>query len=659
MTIDTTRAKEGVFSLPPKLRRPDDAGVLMQRKLALPPANAICHYTAFQRHDPMRQARQDQSIGGGANRVQGLRIERWSETIEGGLFAILQLEDGDWLVVLPIAGRKSLAWLAPDGNDVRVKIGTLGTDKVEEELPVLAWSRSEDVYVACRRVWELALDHPLVNGLGRMREHKSYPEIFRYLGWCSWEQYKREISSDVLVDAARRINDADLPIRFLLVDDGYFCHTDGAGAMQNQLLRFGPNPETFPEGWDPLLSEREESGIRWFGLWQNFNGYWGRIASENQLGGALNGHLMDVPAGGRLPRATMPDATAWYEAMLAVAREPGFDFVKVDNQAKNLLNYQGTDNAVRAAVCCSQAFERASAAQVDGVINCMAHGPVSAFNTCLSAVTRCSEDYRVNDEWRAKAHLHNSYQNMLWLGPTVWGDHDMFHSSDTFAGRMMAVSKAVSGGPVYLSDDPDDFDPELVQPLCWEDGRLLRPSAPAVPLPRSVMTDPFEGGEPYVVGAPLPNGAAAIVAYNLTEPTEPVSGRITAEDWRSALGRLDPDRRSHRPEGTARRRASSPEDIVLYDWYAHKAVLLEDGWDYELEGFEDRFVLLCRVRNGWAVIGRTDKYLSPAGVEVLYVGQEEIILRCREAGTVTLWREGKLQEADMPAGTRRIEVCDF
>jgi hypothetical protein len=653
MKIDIKTPQEGVFSLPAKCRKPDEAGVLTQMMLAHPPARAICHYTAFQRHDPMRQARQDQSIGGGANRVQGLRIERWSEAIEGGLFAVLQLEDGDWLVLLPIAGRKSLAWLAPEGEDVTVKVGTLGTEEVEGELPVLAWCRSDDVYAACRRAWELALNHPLVDGVGRMREEKCYPEIFRYLGWCSWEQYKRDISSEVLADAARRINDSDLPIRFVLVDDGYFCHTEGEGPMQNQLLRFGPNPETFPEGWDPLLSEREEKGIRWFGLWQNFNGYWGRIASDNQLGEELNRHLMEVPAGGLLPRAGMPDATAWYEAMLAVAREPGFDFVKVDNQAKNLLNYEGTGNAVEAAVRCSQAFERAAAAQVDGVINCMAHGPVSTFNTCLSAVTRCSEDYRVNDAWRAKAHLHNSYQNMLWLGPTVWGDHDMFHSSDTFAGRMMAVSKAVSGGPVYLSDDPDDFDPGLVRPLCWEDGRLLRPLAPAEPLPRSVMVDPFEDGEPYVVATALPNGAAALVAYNLTEPTEPVSGRIMPEDYWNALSR------SHRPDGTPRERPPAAEAMVLFDWYAGEAVLLEEGWDYELETFEDRFVLLCPVHKGWAVIGRADKYLSPAGVDVLFAGREEIILRSREAGTVTLWREGDLHKVEVPTGTRRIEVCEF
>ncbi|MFP4027964.1 MAG: Sip1-related alpha-galactosidase [Candidatus Brocadiia bacterium] len=103
---------------------------------------------------------------------------------------------------------------------------------------------------------------------------------------------------------------------------------------------------------------------------------------------------------------------------------------------------------------------------------------------------------------------------MLWLGPTVWGDHDMFHSSDTFAGRMMAVSKAVSGGPIYLSDDPDDFNPGHVWPLCDADGRLFGPLAPAVPLPRSADIDPFDHPKPYLVAAPLPNKAAAIVAQS-------------------------------------------------------------------------------------------------------------------------------------------------
>ncbi|MFW5802974.1 MAG: Sip1-related alpha-galactosidase [Verrucomicrobiota bacterium] len=643
-THDLTAAPTGVVVLHDFSGTPaGEHGVLATIELKLPETRAISHYTAFQRHDPPGQARTDQAIGGGNNRVQGLRITRWSEAIEGGLFAVLELADDDWLVLLPIAGRDTLAWLAPVADDgVALKIGTLGTEPVAGDLPALAWSRSKSVYAACTEAWRLALRHPLVKGLGRLRDEKPYPVIFNYLGWCSWEQHKRDIDSDILTDAARRINAGDLPVRFFLVDDGYHCHNETGKMMDDQLVRLGPNPKTFPQGWRPLLENRRDDGLRWFGLWQNHNGYWARIAADNQLGPELNAHLMDVPDGGRLPKPTVPDNAAWYEAFLGVARTGGFDFVKVDNQAKNLHNYRGTANAVQATSRSSQALERAAAGQVNGLINCMAHGPVCAFNTCLSAVTRCSEDYKVNDAWRAKAHLHNSYQNMLWLGPTVWGDHDMFHSSDTFAGRMMAVSKAMSGGPVYLSDDPDDFDADVVRPLCDNDGRLYRPLAPAVPLPRCVTLDPFEQPEPYVAAAPLAHGAVALVAYNLTEPEQPVSGRIVPADYRAADGFLDTSRNA-RPEPT--------EGLVLYDWVAGEACLLEDdGWAFALEKFADRLLLLCPIIRGWAVIGRSDKYLSPTAVTVRHVDRDCLVLESAEPATVTVWRDGELRNRDVPAG---------
>ncbi len=644
--LDLRRLSSGVHVLPGFAGRPDRAGVLARLPVALPDVRAICHFAAFQRHDPMRQARQEQAIGGGANRVQGLRIDRWSAAIEGGLFAILELADGDWLALLPIAGDRAMAWLAPDGDQLTVKLGTLGTEAVAGDLPVLAWARSASVYEACTMVWQLALGHPTRRGQARRRDEKTYPDIFNYLGWCSWEHFRRDIDADKLVAAVRAIHASGLPIRYVLIDDGYILrYPPGMPMRDGRLSMFAPCPESFPDGWQPILDQRRAAGVRWFGLWQNFNGYWGRIAEDNRLGAERNAHLLDVPSGGRLPKPTLADALDFYEAMIAAAGEAGFDFVKVDDQAQNLFGYAGTGNPVAAATCCSQALERAAAARTNGLINCMAHGPVNAFNTCLSAVTRCSEDYLLNDAWRAKAHLHNSYQNLLWLGPTVWGDHDMFHSSDRFAGQMMALSKALSGGPIYLSDDPQDFVSELIRRLCLADGRLLRPLAPAVPLPRSVMIDPFEQPQAYLVAAPLPNGVAAIVAYNLTEPAVPVHGEIRAADHRDAAGLLMPGRTNW---------PAAEEGLVLYDWRRGTARRLVDAEPFTLDDFADYFVLLCPIRQGWAVVGRADKYLSPAAVEVLYAAPDEIILRTGEPGSITLWRDERMFTVEATTATLRV-----
>ncbi len=205
------------------------------------------------------------------------------------------------------------------------------------------------------------------------------------------------------------------------------------------------------------------------GLWLNFNGYWRGVHPENALG-ALNEHLLPNKTGSLLPRADFLSSVAFYDALIGAARTAGFDFVKVDNQANNLGMYRGLDHPVRCAVHNQQALEAACARHMDGLINCMAHGPASLFNTRISSVTRCSEDYLVGDAGRARRHLHNSYANIPWLGQTVWGDHDMFHSNDPASGRMMAVSKALSAARSTCPTPPPPSMPKTSGRCAWRTG---------------------------------------------------------------------------------------------------------------------------------------------------------------------------------------------
>ncbi len=650
----------GVEVTAPGMVSLDVAGVLARIELNAGDWERGCYYAALQQYDatPDRMIWPD-----GFNRVQPLAIDSFRGLKRGGMFLLLKLTAEDWLAVLPIAGAETLSWLESHGEALLLLAGTLGTAEFTGDVPLFAWARAGDPYAACRNVWATALEHDSVAHSTRLREEKHYPDIFRYLGWCSWEEYKAGISEELLVDAVGKIERSDLPIRYVLVDDGHLVTNE-----KRQLVSFEPN-ERFPNGWSPLLDLRREDGVRWMGLWLNFNGYWAGVAVDNEMGD-LNEHLMLVsipPTAGEgtpalAPKQDMLSSIAFYDAMIGATRRAGFDFVKVDNQAKGMRAQMGTPHAVRAAVNNSQALEWACARHMDGLINCMAHNSTCAFNTRLSAVTRCSEDYKVGDLPKARRHLHNSYGNIPWLGQTVWGDHDMFHSNDAVSGRMMAVSKALSGGPIYLSDDPGAFDNDHVAPLCYADGELLRPLAPAAPLPESLLLDPFADGQPYRVIAPLSAGAAAVAAYNLTEPAQPVSGAVTAADYTDAGAMLQPC------GGTW----DVPHDgLAAYDSYAGVATRLQEGYAFELPDFADLLVLLCPVRSGWAVVGRLDKYLSPEAVELLACDESELLLRLVESGPLGIWCErgrpgaegiefleagAGFWRADLPVGTRDMVV---
>lgn len=124
----------------------------------------------------------------------------------------------------------------------------------------------------------------------------------------------------------------------------------------------------------------------------------------------------------------------------------------MDNQAYTLPLYIGGKESIYRARMCNEALEQNIHEEGMGLMNCMAQNVINTDHTKYSNVTRVSIDYKKHDINMAKSHLFQSYTNTLLFGHAVWPDHDMFHSSDTICGSLMARSKAISGGPVYLSD---------------------------------------------------------------------------------------------------------------------------------------------------------------------------------------------------------------
>ena len=266
-----------------------------------------------------------------------------------------------------------------------------------------------------------------------------------------------------------------------------------------------------------------------------------------------------------------------------------------------------------------------------GLINCNWHQPHFLFNSGNSSVGRCSADYSKGNLKKAKAHLYDSYAATPWLGQIAWGDHDMFHSNDKFAGRMMAVSKALSGAPVYLSDPYDHLDMKNIKPLCYEDGLLLRPLAPAAPLPEDIF-QPLETKRLHRVMAPLANGAAAIEIYNFhgdaKDDNPEYSTTIVPADYAAAGGMMQPFSGDWKlPD----------EGLVVYDYYAKTARKLNTSCNVSIKGFGDRLLQLSPVENGWAVIGRTDKYLPAAAVDSIKSNGKSIQIKLHETGPFGLW----------------------
>lgn len=597
----------------------------LSQRIELPEYDAYCWFAA---PSPRWPSEVNQSLPWSGSHLA--ELARGGQNPIGGTpdrhsqFALFHLKNGRCLALLPVPGKSCISWLkAEENGELLLETGTLGTTPVKEkEAPRLCWAVGSNVYEACRLAWQQALNCLTLANETAPRTRKAYPEMFRYLGWCSWEQYKKNISMDLLLDVASRIKKSPLPIRWILVDDGF---------QQQQNLRlksFAPNPRTFPNGWGPLMAQKDAK-IRWIGIWHCYFGLWNGIDPQNDLGPKLNKGF--VRRGGALfPGATAAAAEDFYKAFMGSVRQAGFDFVKADVQSDYLKSVAGEGNPARMNAHTSQALEEACRSLKLGLINCMAHGPVNMFHTRYSAVTRCSIDYHLGKAADAKSHIYQSYANTLWLAQTVWPDHDMFHSSDPFCGRLMAVSKALSGGPVYLSDAPETFKEDYIMPLCRSTGELYRPLAPAIPLPDSAFANPFNSGKAYRVIAPLPNGAAAVASYNLSNNGGDIAAPLAPADYRAAAALLTPaQKKAWLPAG---------DGLVYFDFYEKKGARLDKEVSSQLQGFCDRLFLLAPIVNNWAVVGRADKYLSPCGVlQGIRYGDKELALTLDESGPLVIW----------------------
>ena len=602
---------------------PDSAGVLARYAIDVPAYAAGCY---FGDNFPIMGNTTGPTVFGDS--LAGLSY--------GGLFLLLQLKDGSYLAVLPVAGPLAFSWLEPTAGGLVLDVGTRGTAAVRGDLPLVAWARASDPYAACARAWETALQIEQIRGRAALRRDKTLPEYFHYLGWCSWEQFRHNISEEILSRAFSDIKASGLPVRWALIDDGHVANRD------NQYISFQPN-ENFPRGFAPLIAQGRQNGLQWFGLWQHMSGYGGLIDPQNDLG--LDEHLREVYIGrnGRVLRALLPksdrgSAEAFFSGLIGPAKKAGFDFVKVDFQGYHFNSYTGTENPAATAQLHYQVVEQICHDVGLGLLNCLSMNHVRVFNTRYSAVMRASRDYRKDwDAWN-KEQTWRAFQNALWLGQTMWLDHDMAHSSDQTAGRLLSIAKALSGGPVYLSDDPKFFYAPNIRPLTFDTGELLRPLAPGAPLPGSLFVDPLRTAAAYQVVAPLSGQTAAIGAFNLSLHDAPVEARITEADYQAASALIQPYPGPW---------ALPAEGLLVFDWDSGQAKKLEGVYRVVVPNYSARLLLVCPIRNGWAVIGRTDKYLSPAGVEVIASDARTLTLHVKESGPVVVWAAtGRVQSKE-------------
>lgn len=507
-------------------------------------------------------------------------------------------------VILAVSTKTARTDLRGEEGGVRI---TVSSD-LAGQTPVYITEIGTDPYQLCRLAVKKGL---AVTGQPQMlRENRKYPEIFDYLGWCSWDAFYHQVSQQGILDKLTEMREKKLPVRWILIDDGWL------DADYEEKVLKGPDAdrEKFPGGLGScVLKMKEEYGITWAGVWHSVMGYWNGIEKDSDALRMFGKFLRNLPDGRIAVKPDRLDAFGFFDSWHEYLKNDcHIDFVKVDGQSSVSRFFAETDREWSASAEIQKGLNASAALHFhNNIINCMGMGAEDVWNRPNSALSRSSDDFVPETENGFREHaLQNSY-NCLWQGQLFWGDWDMFFSEHK-ENRCNSMLRAVSGGPVYTSDRVGKTNPEFILPLIQKDGKIIRCEDTGVPTLDCLFEDPMKTGRILKVFNRY-RDCFVIAAFGIGEGKEAVGGRLSATDIRSL----------------------SRGEWLVYAWESKKLTKLsgQRAVDFVLEPGASELFLLLPAKEV-CVIGILEKYIGCGCVEKEVHEAERSLIWLKEGGTL-------------------------
>ncbi|KDP28281.1 hypothetical protein JCGZ_14052 [Jatropha curcas] len=92
--------------------------------------------------------------------------------------------------------------------------------------------------------------------------------------------------------------------------------------------------------------------------------------------------------------------------------------------------------------------------------------------------------------WLQGVHMIHCAYNSMWMGQIIQPDWDMFQS-DHLCAKFHAGSRAICGGPIYVSDSVDGHDFDLLKKLVYPDGTIPKCQHFALPTRDCLFKNPL------------------------------------------------------------------------------------------------------------------------------------------------------------------------
>lgn len=541
---------------------------------------------------------------------------------------VIKMTDGTFTVILPVVSEKYKCVLCGRGEkSVAARIFSSCDQMNYVEATAFVCASGEDPYILLKHAAQAALKK--MGSVCRIREERRYPEVFEYLGWCSWDAMQIRVNEEDLIKKCEEFKQKNIPVKWAIIDDMWAEVHDFYGRTYktreemfsvmhaSKLYSFEADPKRFPNGLAGCIEKMKRYGIK-VGMWYPTSGYWSGVDPEGELFREQKDNLIKVCAGRYVPSWERDKAYRFYSAANEHLRKCGADFIKVDRQSVADKYYKNLASVGEAARNYHDAIEAAAGQFFDNdMINCMGMASEDMWNRSVSAISRCSDDFLPEDSaWFTKHIMQCSYNSAI-QGQFYYCDWDMWWTDDGQAEKN-SILRAISGGPIYVSDELNRSRREKLMPLITDDGRILRCDRPAMPTADCLTENPTESGRVFKLQNVC--GDSGIMAvFNLSADNTCVMGEISPSQIHGLAG----------------------EEFAVYEHFSKKAVILgkNETLHIELNERNDyRLYVIVPVKDGFAPIGRTDKFISPKTIK--HVDKERIYLT--EAGEYAYVKDGRL-----------------
>ncbi|AZN42494.1 hypothetical protein EJC50_24530 [Paenibacillus albus] len=449
----------------------------------------------------------------------------------------------------------------------------------------------------------------------RLRESKRYPDAFNYLGWCTWDAFYHDVTEQGIEAKAIELRDKQVPVKWVMIDDGW------SQVRDKMLVSLREDREKFPSGLAGTVRKlKGQFGVEWVGVWHAFTGYWHGIDPEGEIAQKLRDVLQYDQAGRLLTSTDAKLGFGFWKAWHSWLSAQGIDMLKVDSQSSLIEFVKGQLPLGQAAAGLHEALEASASLYFDGrLINCMGMAGENVWNRTNSAISRNSDDfYPAKPEWFREHALQNAY-NSFYHSTLYWGDWDIWWTTHEDS-IDHAVLRAISGGPVYVSDKVGETDAAALLPLVMSDGRLLRADKPGVPTADVLFVNPVETEVPLKIWSR--SGEAGLLAAFHIHPGE---GAMEGEFRLADIPGLDAEA-AH----------------AVYDHFGRSAFVMEGlaaetdigTHRFTVEKHKPKFYTVVPVRDGFACFGLIDKYVSTAAIKSVHTCAGRAIVVLHEGGTL-------------------------